>query len=267
MLRKRHFQSNLLTTNLTTSLLTKLTNHMMAANNSDRTPIFSNDLISLGAESKVYANVISYQGNEYIHVRVYLDSYANDGTMVPTKTGACLKVDEWNNLLALRDTVNIQIQQVSTSKGQIKEIPMRLTENSKFYLSITYWKEDVKVHIRVFEQDGTKLIPQKKGIALSVNEWDCLIAKQNDIQLKLSNLAVPYEPEITAPATPPTYSVPSGFSTPTKTAEDTVNTVMNPSSFNPWHSTPKKMPTVHSKAIYRPYPEWNLKNDITSFKM
>jgi len=148
--------------------------HMDSSDTQPKESIYARDLTSLGVDSKVYAAVNSFQDNQYIHIRVYLHSYANDGTMLPTKTGACLNVEEWESLLYWYDAVNAHISQVSISKGQMKVKPIQLTENSKYYISTSYWKEETKIHIRVFECDNGKLIPKKKGIALSVTEWNTL---------------------------------------------------------------------------------------------
>ena len=116
-----------------------------ATSDPERKPIYVRDLTSLGLDSKVYAAVNSFQDNQYIHIRVYLrNSYANDGIMLPTKIGACLNVEELESLLYWYDAVNAHISQVSVSKGQTKVKPIQLTEDSKYYISTSYWKEETK---------------------------------------------------------------------------------------------------------------------------
>ena len=218
---------------------------------SDRTPIFVQDLIKLGLESKVYANVTSYQGYDYVHIRVYLHSYSNDGTMVPTKTGACLKTQEWNNLIALQDAVHERIREVKMNRGQVPENPVCLGENSKFYISITSWKEEVKVHIRVFDLCNSKLIPQKKGIALSLNEWDCLMASQNEILAKMSNDTVYPDSMTVEPPTPIQISPVSHV--PITDASGSIRPYYASANYlNPWSSTPRNQPSV--VANNKPHP-------------
>ena len=184
------------------------------ATSPERNPIYVTDLVSLGVDSKVYVAVNSFQYSLYIHIRVYLHSYTNDGTMIPTKTGACLKVEEWESLLNLYGEVNKRISQVTGSKGLMKVKPIQLTEDSQYFISTSYWQGQTKIHIRVFECDNDKLIPTKKGIALSVTEWDDLHFRlQHEVQLKLASFAV-FEPQPSSPSTPPKYSQPSTTYTP-----------------------------------------------------
>ena len=210
----------------------------------ERKPIYVRDLISLGDDSKVYIAVNSFQDNLYIHIRVYLLSYANDGTMIPTKTGACLKVEEWENLLYFHDEVKTHISQVTKSKGQMKVKPIQLAEDSQYYISTSYWKGETKVHIRVFECDNGKLIPKKKGIALSVAEWYNLYQQgHHQVPLKLASFTV-FEPSPIPPSTPPKYSQPSVSYTPPP--------------------APKKLRPRLTRQTSTPYPVQNVNDKKTS---
>ena len=58
------------------------------------------------------------------------------------------------------------------------------------YLSVNEWQGKVWVHIRTYMQldDVGKFIPTKKGIALTIDEWQCLKNQINEVDALIYKL-------------------------------------------------------------------------------
>ena len=82
--------------------------------------------------------------------------------------------------------------------------------NSDKYLTVSEWQGVTRVHLRNFmrlQEDGP-LIPTKKGIALTIDEWQCFKNHINEVDALLQQAGTS-EQQQKQPTAPPAQAVPT----------------------------------------------------------
>jgi hypothetical protein len=151
--------------------------------------VFPMSVLPLGkVDTKKYLSVTTFKDKVYFHVRVFLSSYKNPGMLKPMQSGVALSAEQWNRLVAATDAIDSQIRALQQTRqdGDVPtrqdDSPISLGQDTEYYVVVSIWNGDVKVHIRAYKTYSTKLYPTNKGIALTVDEWTTL-TRQSHIYL------------------------------------------------------------------------------------
>ena len=138
------------------------------------------DALHLGNDR--YLSVTSFRDKTLVHVRHY---FRVDGQPYPiaTKRGIALTTKQWTKLRRYAGPqISAKLRELEIAKRPLQaRAYLRVPLGDDVYASLSYFQDKMYVHIRVYENTGTRLIPTKKGIALTPEQWTVL----NDAEMTL----------------------------------------------------------------------------------
>ena len=131
------------------------------------------DALHLGNDR--YLSVASFRDKTFVHVRHY---FRMDGQPYPiaTKRGIALTTEQWTKLRRYAGIqISAKLRELEIAKRPVQARGyLRVPLGDDVYASLSCFKDKLYVHIRVYENTGTRLIPTKKGIALTPEQWTVL---------------------------------------------------------------------------------------------
>ncbi len=87
----------------------------------------------------------------FYSIRQYRDTKT---CLVPTRKGVCMDKSQWK---------------------KIRDVKSKLQLGGSLYLSPSVYKGEMSMHIREFQMNNNKLVPQLYGITLSADQWKLLL--------------------------------------------------------------------------------------------
>ena len=134
-----------------------------------------------------YCYVTEYQGKTLVHVRIYEENPKTD-RLIPTKTGCCLKVDEWE---VLKQVGQELIEMVDDcDKGDIMRRPLGSTSNW-FLLLGADEQGEIAVSIRLMipsRNQKTNEMYSTKGLTFNQSEWETFVSMFDEIDEAVTNI-------------------------------------------------------------------------------
>ena len=131
-------------------------------------------------DTRRFVSVSSFHGKSLVDIREF---YVDGGELKPGKKGISLTTDQWEKL-------GQDIDGVSNSlPGATKEAKTIVDLSAKRRLSVVNLGGGPRVDIReyyVAEKEGGALKPGKKGISLTADQWEKLIASTEAVNEALS---------------------------------------------------------------------------------